>query len=127
MRTIEFRGYSPDRGWVFGDLLQRPNGDVYINERSDSGFLSYLVRPETVGQYTGLEDARGNKVYEGDIIRHSISTQQWGIFHVQWDEYTISWATDWREPISEFGDILDFECRIVVLGNVHDNPELLER
>lgn len=124
MRTIEFRGYSPDRGWVFGDLLQRPNGDVYINERSDSGFLSYLVRPETVGQYTGLEDGLGNKVYEGDIVefarggrkRVSYVSYKDGVFRI-------------GIRVLENGKVipLGVDLGVEVIGNIHDTPELLER
>lgn len=48
-REYKFRGKSKEHGWVYGDLLQYPNGEVYIMEHSDGQDLSYPVDPDTVG------------------------------------------------------------------------------
>lgn len=47
-KEYKFRGKSKEHGWVYGDLLQYPNGEVYIMEHSDGQDLSYPVDPDTV-------------------------------------------------------------------------------
>src|SRR5690625_4511091 len=90
MRSIKFRGkavmsieeldemeFEHERGWVFGNLIQ--NGDnpwivgdfIEINSDYVAHEFWVKVEPETVGQYTGLNDEKGRKKYEGDIVRQT--------------------------------------------------------
>lgn len=124
MREILFRGKRTDNGeWVYGDLSQHKNGKKFI--KCGNATQSYEVIPETIGQYTGLTDKNGKKIFEGDIIKTNKFSEpnkqyivkfdfQLGAFIGQ-DKYNMYFVTF-------DGDSDQFE----IIGNIHDNPELLK-
>ena len=124
MREILFRGQTTkDKEWVYGDLLHDGyDYDVAIWEKEYK--LVTEVSTETIGQFTGLTDKNGKKIFEGDIVKD--------IFLNSRKMYEVKFTTDCNcgfEPFCE--QIYDGEMLIEpqdceVIGNIHDNPELLE-
>lgn len=145
-REIVFRGKRIDNEeWVDGGFHKHikrtlcPIGDSLTPDDIayliiESGFsdwnmpkpiFSYEVDPETVGQYTGLKDSTGKRIFEGDIVHYKNSIEQakgiieWGgcQFHFKWIDIT--------EPN---GALYFFQCEkeLEVIGNCFDNPELVE-
>lgn len=147
MREILFRGKRVDNGqWVEGDLSHTNSGEPVIqywvkSDRYKEGALIYfLVIPETVGQYTGLNDRNGNKIWEGDV--GEIRTQSGRIerFVVQWGIHRRDMKSGWTVDIPGFCFLIDGFASfpiannylnghdldiIETTGNIHDNPELI--
>jgi uncharacterized phage protein (TIGR01671 family) len=130
MRDILFRGKRKDSGeWVYGDFASNGCGIVctdYLNEYGDFGEIYRKVYPETVGQYTGLTDNNGNKIFEGDIVtacgRKGAVTANKFNCGCCYPVYGFAVCEYNEESPSDLIEITDCE----VIGNLHDNPELLE-
>ena len=142
MREILFRGKRVDNGeWVMGYMLMSEwNNSVYIVTQDECNYNaggSYFdgcieeVIPETVGQYTGLTDKDGKKIFEGDICRFrewSKGDMCWiGKVHYEHQQFVISGNPN-KECESEFLLVLSrfIPENIEIIGNIHDNPELLK-
>lgn len=90
------------------------------------------VEPSTIGQYTGLKDKNGNKIFEGDIVRiidknNKVISIKPIIAEIDWSEEYLVYiliTTSIKDAFENLGDYLDYD--IEVIGNIHDNPELLE-
>ena len=133
MREILFRGKRVDNGeWIQGDIVQFPvHGVVRIVEQEPS-YKDAEVDSDTVGQYTGLTDKNGRKIFEGDIIHLEYSQVFFG--GVYFGEYTaevsykegcfitdgINNGDEIETPLSGFDN-----DEVEIIGNIHDNPELL--
>ena len=131
MREIIFRGKRTDSSeWVEGFLWcewyamrQRNDYHIYTFNKTDDGeiFLTgnYNVDPETIGQYTGLSDKNGKRIFEGDIVCYRNA-----IFGVEWSLKYCAYLV-----VSKFSggeDLLINYDNCEVIGNIHDSPELLE-
>ena len=139
MREILFRGKRLDNGeWVEGwyqpeTTIKHWNGSqetvgVTIAYKVEEGFLEdTLVDPPTVGQYTGLNDKHGKRIFEGDIVKTSDITHE-GVIQIPGESFEIAMRKGcWVMVAGEDWDFLEtnHEC-IKVIGNIHDNPELLK-
>ena len=134
MREILFRAKHEDsNNWVYGNLLQYKDGSCSIREKdsSEHGFKRWIVEPETVGQFTGITDKNGVKIFEGDILKVG--------------ENLLAEITYVEENVQDYGDEIHAAFHAVIqkhnktvpidsyflnnckiIGNIHENPELLK-
>ena len=139
MREILFRGKTKETGkWVEGwfcgqtcnSFFGKPVNSTQIIVKDDLGWAEVI--PDTVGQYTGLCDSSGRKIFEGDIIRfpacqfpdgseipESCAVVVWG---------DGGWELEYHESSNWANEILEADTAngLEVIGNIFDNPELLE-
>ncbi len=96
----------------------------------DDDFHEYTdceIVPETVGQYTGLTDKNGTKIFEGDICRKFKSGDCVSVaWHGTMAGYVWSKRKENNRYIFDFGDLFRVSDKYEVIGNIHDNPELLD-
>lgn len=157
MREILFRGKRIDNGeWVYGNLVRGCDEKyAYIVEFGNKELCrNYInVKPDTVGQYTGLDDKCGNKIFEGDIVKHHndfdeteyTSVVKFGEyeqdgsdgeyaptecigFYVEVKSYfVLCYSGDWEPcPYLLQRNLLEVAKSCEVIGNIYDNPELLK-
>ena len=129
MRTIKYRGQRVDNGkWVYGDLIHITKDFKKIVLIIDwaTKQIAIEVNPETVGQFPVLTDKRGVEIYEGDIIRFCDDLPNYSDYIVKYDEERMIWIAD--GAVGDYmEDLWELECEFVrVIGNIHDNPEMLE-
>lgn len=130
-RTIKFRGKRLDNGeWVYGDLeYNRAKNIARIHTYDEDGeyLIQHSVDPATVGQFTGLLDKNGKEIYEGDILM--LGSSDAGICEVKWNEsqlaFCIRFYYERNLGIRPLGAWARDGKNIAILGNIHDNPELL--
>jgi len=123
-REILFRGKRGNGRWVYGSLVVSENIKPAIYYEVGNGLVKQLdwcyVNPDTIGQYTGLKDKNGKKIFEGDIISLG--------------DPNIKYLTMWRNAgfaakqigASSYIGLTYWASDIEVLGNIIDNPELMK-
>ncbi|MEZ7746367.1 YopX family protein [Prevotella jejuni] len=127
-REILFRGKKSNGRWVYGSLVVSENIAPAIYYNVSKGVADVLdwcyVKPDTIGQYTGLKDKNGNKIFEGDVViigekLKAKAIYYDGAFRMQ-SEFspTPIDTTDMGYMMREFS--------VRVIGNVHDDPELIK-
>lgn len=117
MRTIKFRGKDFTGTWWYG-FLSSYEGNAVIHPMKCVG-VSMMVDEETVGQFTGLTDKDGKEIYEGDCL---LSDENAEVFEVVYD------APRFCFKDNDFGfRFLNHPENFAVIGNAHDNPELIEK
>ncbi len=162
------RGKREDnKEWVYGNHLyddmtgkhfivpfDNISESTKVNEEGCCYCVGFEVIPETVGQYTGLTDKNGNKIFEGDIVRHNTydgfdchchSIVRFGKYNQDGseDEYHPTGCLGWYVEVDNFTvpdfleptnfenylktqNLLKVALNCEIIGNIHDNPELLE-
>lgn len=140
MREIEFRGKSKNSGrWVYGDLItQKYNSrqGIHIYEKNDKlerGYQFVRVNKNTLGQYTGLTDKNGTKIFEGDIVRvfsdcdgYYIEKEYiYGVV-VYEDEFGFGYEISFSHIRNSCDEYLgNHRDDIEVVGNIYEHHELL--
>lgn len=138
MREILFRGKRANNGeWVEGGIipLDTDSGYIFIAEPFLSAstlpvyeiikHYTHLVIPETVSQYTGLNDKNGKKIFEGDIVKHYHDKkfpESYSKGYIFWDEEYLHW----KRTSENVNYCIANDCIYEVIGNIHDNPELIK-
>ena len=155
MREILFRGKRTDNGeWVEGYYVYLYDTKGHKTHRIYTGYAEtdcgdyypewFEVDTETVGQYTGLKDKNGKRIFEGDILL--FGTRK---LVVWWNDESFQWQAkerqtypcitfDEKQTIDVVWDNIDLgwiaaevpcigKMTTEIIGNIHDNPELLEK
>lgn len=150
MREILFRGKQEEGRWVEGVYFKhdtvkvcfssddpKPRHLIIQDGFCDWGFEPPIhcvdVDPETIGQFTGLTDKNGKKIFEGDIVKYKDTdgikfngVALTIIGKVAYNEKNASFSIDGKDKIgARHYDYFPIK-NIEVIGNIHDNPELLE-
>lgn len=136
-REILFRGKSIGTGeWLYGHLfkygLTAPSNVpcicVCVPKSWEEAYNLYTVHPDTIGQYTGLKDKNGKKIFEGDILDYTV-------FDVFGEEHqckgVVKWVDDClicdsSDGFNGFAWVVKQSIELDVIGNVTDNPELMK-
>ena len=133
MREIIFRGKRTINGdWVYGDFMhgnerKSLRDSIFVYDSETQSFNDYEINPSTLGQYTGLTDKNGKRIFEGDIVQYygtyplEVYIEE-GHTKIRWYD-TIS-ASKYDELFFTIDREGYGECEII--GNIHDNPELLK-
>ena len=136
MRGIKFRAQQFDHGkngFQYGSYVT-DNKDYHAivkeSKSSPDEMYNILINPETLGQFTGINDVKGNAIYEGDVVEYlghgNVTGSNIGVV-----EYSTRAAkfgvkllnTQWQGVSKKLRAISS--CRLI--GNIHSNPELLEK
>ena len=144
MREILFRGKCVDTGiWYEGyyihlhkttycftsDYDKHPDNDIHqivIERMTDWGLPNQHYRvdvdPKTVGQFTGLADKNGKKIFEGDIVRYMNKETMVVVWNKDSASFVIAYSAI---NFNYLATISNGHIYLEVIGNIHDNPELL--
>lgn len=115
----EYRTNYHNGDWVYG-LITKLHDEKYnfpAEMRNEHGINGIEVDYKTIGQYIGIADKNGAKIFEGDIVRVIAGVESYGIY--EFDKIII---------VEDIRDLMMFENAepLEIIGNIHDNPELTE-
>lgn len=127
-REILFRGKRANGCWVYGSLVVSEHIKPAIYYEEGKGLAKQFgwcyVNSDSIGQYTGLKDKNGNKIYEGDVV---IIAEKLKAKVIYYDGAFRMQSEFSPTPIdtTEMGYMMR-EFSVRVIGNIHDNPELIK-
>lgn len=132
-RDIEFRGKTKDNEWIYGYYHKETSTSIALQEYGINEINTHYIHtvidhlpfkieviPETIGQYTGLKDKNGKKIFEGDIVKYDNDyIKQIGV--IEWNNKNASFQIKGISSSS-----MAHLKRMIVIGNIYENKELLE-
>lgn len=144
MREILFRGQTRRLGeqvrmngekvpsnWVYGGVCQGKGAFSIIygsyDEERETPIEKHCVHTDTLGQYTGLTDKNGKKIFEGDIVAGAVywlERAKNGLVAFRDGSFGLIWYRGEVEQFNPFTSMCNVEYEVI--GNIHDNPELLK-
>lgn len=135
MREILFRGRDFSgflNSWIFGSLDTTENEHtIMIYSDGFGNKCRIFVDPKTVGQYTGLTDKNGKRIFEGDIVAYCTSTNR--VTNKELHEVVFETRGESGyfgikiSDIETWGFCMEVPAKLMeIIGNIHDNPELLK-
>ena len=127
MREILFRGkHKADGKWCEGNLhIDKQCVAIITPDDTPLGWYGQ-VDPDTIGQYTGLTDKNGTKIFEGDIVKLRLlaAKMEWkGVCEYRNGAFGLAWQYAGQRYCTFAGTC---NAEYEVLGNIHDNPEMME-
>lgn len=137
MREIKFRGKTIEGEWVYGYYLvdeqhEKPRHCIWTRENVGDFIANdmILVDPKTVGQDTGLKDKNGKEIYEGDTVRWDDRSngRYWRVGAIEYYNGRHRIFDVNTKRYFNFGGFAyqdSTEQDLEIIGNIHDNPELL--
>ena len=138
MREILFRGkckngydYSNGDGWVYGSLLQKDESVVIVRAKDidfackltgdgytfTNDFSCIPVDPNTIGQFTGLTDKNGSKIFEGDVFMSHVGLKM----TIEWQNDYCLYMMRWLSDNYQMKTDVKFLNKSEIIGNIHDN------
>lgn len=129
-----FKAKRIDNGkWVVGDLSHHKTGKVFVKPLNGSAISTCEVDKDTICQCTGLKDKNGKLIWENDVVKFDVyyyeKLQSSIISQIKWcnDLCSLSLVVNNRGTRGTLGHLMDSNKEIEVIGNIFDNPELLNK
>lgn len=138
-RLILYRAKAKESNeWIYGDVIDHPTKRTRIRhfvntQYTGARFVEDPVLPDTVSEYTGKEDKKGKRIFEGDVLRfHYSFPDETGTLLSGDEDYVVAWSKEqagwylYSSSYDEEDGLSGTDTLFEVVGNVYDNPDMLK-